>query len=75
MELVIFPLLSRKSQKAMLKVKCFHGRRWAHQYKYEPTGPLLEKLAEKLQMPKHEVRAKIMMERKYLLSQKSPALS
>lgn len=70
MELIIFPLLSRKSQKAMLRIKYSYGRRWGHQYKYEPTGPLLEKLAEKLQMPKDEVRAKIMIEREYLLSQR-----
>ena len=69
MKLLIYPLLSARSQRAMLRSKRLYGKKWGHPYVYEPTGRLLERLSERLLMSKAEVRAKIIEERNYLLAQ------
>jgi len=71
MELKIYPLLSLKSQKALIRTKRTYRNRWGHPYDYEPNGQLLTRLSAQLQMSKEQVREQLLKERKYLLSKQA----
>lgn len=63
MNLILFPLLSTRSQRAILREK----KRYGHPYKYNPRGDLLERLSEQTGMTKEECYSQLVKERKFLL--------
>lgn len=73
MNLIIFPLLCKESQKAMLRTNKRYGAKAGHPYIYEPNGRLLKRLSIELSVSKEEVRSLILDERKYLILRNSIA--
>lgn len=71
MELIIYPLLSFKSRKAMTRSKKADYRSWGHPYHYEPSGNTLKRLANETGMTMTQVRDRFIEEREYLLTQQS----
>lgn len=63
MELILYPRLSTRSQRAMLKTKKAFG----HPYHYTPRGNLLQRLSRETGMSIDEVVARLDLERDYLL--------
>ena len=63
MKLVIYPLLHRKSQLAMKRVKTYGGKR----YSYSPRAQLLRRLSKELGMSLEAVREQIERERAFLI--------
>lgn len=63
MELVVYPLLSTRSRRAMLKT----ARRFGHYYNYRPRGNLIQRLSQQLNTTPAEVLEQIKKERNYLL--------
>lgn len=62
MELIIYPLLSTTSKRAIIKVK----KKWGHYYEYTPRNVLILRLAEDLNWTEEAVRRQIVKEREFL---------
>jgi energy-converting hydrogenase A subunit M len=63
MELIIYPLLARKSQKAMRRTR----KKFGHSYFYEPRRNLVYRLSKELNLSLDEVRLRISEERAFIL--------
>jgi cytochrome c-type biogenesis protein CcmH/NrfG len=66
MELVVYPLLKKESQRAMRRTK----RRYGHPYYYTPQARLVRRLANQLGKTEDEIKEQIALERKFLLQYK-----
>lgn len=62
MELLIYPKLSTRSRRAMLRKK----KRWGHKYYYTPRSTLVLRLMEETGLTYLEVLQQISVEQKYL---------
>lgn len=62
-ELILYPQLSTRSRRAILKTKKSFG----HPYRYQPRGDLLERLARTNGMTKDQVYMQLLEERQTLL--------
>lgn len=63
MELIIYPRLSTRSKRAIIREK----KRYGHRYAYVPRYQLIERLKSELGWSTAEVLAQIARERKWLL--------
>ncbi|MCH2244704.1 MAG: hypothetical protein MK111_08695 [Crocosphaera sp.] len=61
-ELVVWPLLSTCSKRAMVRTK----KRWGHPNEYHPRQKLINRLSDQLKMSKQEVLNQIEKERDFL---------
>ena len=66
MELIIFPRLSTRSKRAMLRTK----KKWGHVYQYIPRRHLLERLKIETGMSEMDILVQIYQERKWLILHK-----
>lgn len=62
-ELLVWPLLSTRSKRAMLRTK----KKWGHPVTYYPRQRLLQRLSEELKMSKEQVLDQIDTEQAFLL--------
>jgi len=67
MQLVLYPKLSTRSRRAILKTKGKFGRA----YYYSPRFPLIQRLSQETGMSIEQVYRQISIERRYLLQQRS----
>jgi hypothetical protein len=65
MNLILYPLLNSKSQRLMTKTRSHYGK----EYRYEPNGVLLHRLASATGMSLSKVREQLIKEREYLIQQ------
>jgi len=65
MNLLLYPLLSTRSRRALLKTK----NRGQRDYVYNPRGNLLERLATETGLSKAQVYDQLLQEREYLIKQ------
>lgn len=65
MNLVIYPLLSTRSKRAMTRYK----KNWGQLYYYNPKKMLVDRLSKQLKLPAITIYALIARERKYLLKE------
>jgi len=63
MNLKVYPLLSTRSKRAMLRVR----KKWGHPYYYIPRHQLLVRLSSELGMTQQQVIEQVQEERKFLL--------
>lgn len=63
MQLELFPRLSTRSRRAILKTK----KKYGHPYTYKPRGDLLERLSQETGKSKEAVYMQLMEEREFLL--------
>jgi hypothetical protein len=63
MELILYPRLSTRSKKALVKTK----KRFGRTYHYSPRGDLLERLSQETGMTIEQVCQQLKRERAYLL--------
>jgi len=63
MNLKIYPLLSIKSKKAMLRTK----KAWGHPYRYTPRRQLINRLKRELSLSEDAILKQITQERAWLL--------
>ena len=70
MELILYPLLSTRSRRALLRrVYRQSQHHYAGQpYHYNPRSPLLERLSEQTGLSIQQVAIQLLSEREYLLS-------
>lgn len=62
-KLVIYPLLSTRSKRAIRRKK----KKWGHPYYYRPKDILIQRLADDLKWTKAMVREQLEQEREFLL--------
>lgn len=63
MKLVIYPLLSTQSRRAMVR----EYKKFGHTYNYRPRGHLIKRLCEKLAISPDKVLDQIQKERDYII--------
>lgn len=63
MNLILYPLLSTRSKRAILRVR----RRWGHPYIYTPKYELLSRLSQETGMSPDIVEQRLSEEREWLL--------
>lgn len=68
MNLIVYPLLRKKSKTAMLRVVNQRGKNRGHLYNYVPNGRLLNRLSTLLPLSKSEILDQVIKEREYLLA-------
>ncbi len=66
MQLELFPRLSTRSRRAILRTKKKYGR----PYTYRPRGDLLERLAQETRKTREAVYRQLLAEREFLLKQR-----
>lgn len=66
MDLEIYSLLSKESQRAIKRVK----KRFGRPYYYIPQARLVRRLAQQLQKSEEEIREQIAREREFLIEYK-----
>lgn len=66
MELVVYPLLSKDSQRAIKRIK----KSWGRAYYYTPQSRLVQRLAKELGKSSEEIKEQIAKERAFLLQYK-----
>jgi len=66
MNLTLYPRLSTRSKKALLRKNSY----WGKSYVYKPRGHLLERLARETGMTIYQVQSQLEQEREYLIAQK-----
>lgn len=65
MELILYPMLGTRSQRAILRER----GKWGHNYSYAPRGDLLQRLSKQTGMSIEECALQLYKERQYLLNQ------